>query len=117
MRTVDGALDWVKEGQHPDLVPEKEESMHQWLRIRSSLPDSEDVSHPLTVLYSPRVDYLPPGRVEIRVQGILENGNLHHRGERVGYVHSSSSVNPLNNYGQTDRQLWGGEDTVAQTRM
>lgn len=84
IRTVDGALDWVKEGQNPDLVPENEESMHTWLRLQSSLPTSRTISHPITVSYAPRKACLPSGRVEIRIQGILENGNLHRMGERVG---------------------------------
>lgn len=115
MRTVDGALDWVKEGRHPDLVPEAEESMHAWLRIQSSRPYSEDVSHPLTVLYSPRNSYLPTGRVEIRIQGILENGNLHRSGEYSGYVPLNTQEISILTMVQTGRFLRNGKDTMAPT--
>lgn len=89
---MDGALDWIKEGQQSDSVPEAEVSMHAWLQIRSALPSSDALSHPLEVLYSPRKAHLPVGRVEIRVQGVLENANLHPKGERVGYVRLNDFV-------------------------
>lgn len=90
----DGCLDWIKDQKHPDIVPEHEETMKKWLRIQSTLPSGEDVCHPLRVLYTPRDPCLPSGRIEIRVQGILENGNIHPSGQWIKYVDSGLIIRP-----------------------
>lgn len=87
LQPLDGALDWIKPGQRPDIVPTDKKYIHRWLRVESSLLETmSGLSYPMRVLYVPRERALSTSRVEIRVQGILENANVHPRGELAGYV-------------------------------
>lgn len=86
-RSTDGALDWEKPGERPNVVPNDKNNIHDWLRLDSSLGFKQPMlSHPFEVRYK-ATDTLAPQsihhrRVEIRVQGMLENANLHPKGER-----------------------------------
>lgn len=82
LRPFDRSMDWIPEEGSPDIVPTNEEALRAWLHVVPILPTrKKGLSRQLRVMYNPKTLEAPSGRVEIRVQGMLENANLHPIGE------------------------------------
>lgn len=82
-RTKDDSLpSQVKDG----YVPKSKDQISQWLRVVSTASPERDVmNYPYDVVYACPLDSSSSNRLEIRIQGVFEDGSLR-QGVLVQYV-------------------------------